>query len=126
MRRIVLIALALLAVAPSGVRAATWYRGVDGALRDDCCCPAGAGYHQRSLPERAVRAACCCTIVERAARDGAVRGAPPAAVTAPDVVPVVTPALPPAPAEVVGLDRPVARGPPPLSDLFVRHSALLL
>jgi len=126
LHRILVIALAVLALAPSGVRAATWYRGIDGALREACCCPAGAGYHKRSLPDNAVREACCCSIVERAARDGAMRGAPPAAVTAPDVVPAVMPVLPPAAPEITGLDRPPVRGPPPVFDLFVRHSALLL
>jgi hypothetical protein len=76
---------------------------------------------------RAVRSACCCTILELAARDGEVRGTPPVvAGVSPVALPAVTP-VPPAPLATVGLDRPrMMRGPPDPSDLFVRHCALLL
>jgi hypothetical protein len=127
LRRALVIVLTVLALAPSVVRASIWYRSQDGVLRDSCCCPARAGYHRRSAPERAVRSACCCAIVERAARDGAVRAAPPARAEISPVAAAVTPVPPPATAELAGLDRPpMTRGPPALPDLFVHHCALLL
>ena len=116
----------MLALAPAGVQAATWFRNAhDGVLRGACCCPTRARYHGPSAPDSEVRAACCCTIVQLAARPAPERMAPPdAAVVPPAVAPVVAAVLPPRPVQLAALDRPCAtRGPP---DLFVRHCALLL
>lgn len=127
MRRIAVLVLTLLILAPAGVHAATWFRSAhDGQLRAACCCPAGARYHGPSVPDSEVRAACCCTIVQLAARPGPERTAPPdAPATSPAVARLAAAVLPPPRAvPVIALDRPCAtRGPP---ELFARHCALLL
>jgi hypothetical protein len=126
LRRVAVLVLTLLILAPAGVHAATWFRSAhDGQLRAACCCPAGARYHGPSAPDSEVRAACCCTIVQLAARPGPERTAPPDAPAAsPAVAPVTAEVLaPPRPVAAAALDHPRAARPP---DLFVRHCALLL
>jgi len=128
-RRTAVIALVLLVLAPAGVRAATWYRSDgDGELRAKCCCPVHPGQRGRPVPNSELRTACCCTLIAVPAREAADRNAPPLdAGVVPVAVAVVTAVLPPASAAVAAIDRPrTTRGPPGLSDLFVRHCALLL
>jgi hypothetical protein len=123
-RRVALVVLALVILAPAGVQAATWFRAHDGELRASCCCPSRT-HHGPAAPDSEVRAACCCTIMQVPARAATERAAPPAVMMAPAVVAVaVTDVPPPRPTVVMALDRPcVIRGPP---DLFARHCALLL
>jgi hypothetical protein len=132
MRRVVAIVFVLVALGPSVVRAATWYRCThDDVLRDACCCPAQAKHHDAPAPATELRQACCCRITTIAARESSVRGTPPLALIAlsalaaiPSVATLATPP-PDAPVGMTALDhRGEPRGPP--SSLFARHCSLRL
>jgi hypothetical protein len=128
LRRIVLIALALVALAPTGVRAATWYRSAEGELRASCACHEDAAHRDAAPPVSEFRAPACCALIQLAAQDGAARSAPPPAPERAVVLVAVLPAVsPPGPPTSAARSVPrEARGPRPLPDLFVRHCALLL
>lgn len=128
-RRIVVIALALVALAPAGVQASTWYRSGDGGeLRASCACHDGAGHRDAAPPVSEIRLPACCALIELAAHDGAMRAAPPPAPElAAALIGVAPVAL--APRQLASAPRAgarEARGPPRSLDLFVRHCALLL
>ncbi|MCX5747424.1 MAG: hypothetical protein NT062_33585 [Proteobacteria bacterium] len=128
MKRVVLLVLAFLVLAPSAVRAAVQYRcASDGELRAACCCPARARHHGDERTESRLRAACCCTLSVVAAHDGTQRTTPEVTF---DPAPAVTMAVVVAPAIVRMIYVPtseypqVQRGPP--ETLLARRCALLL
>jgi hypothetical protein len=131
-RRVVVIVLALIIVAPAVASASAWYRCTrDGVLRAACCCPSRVNHHATPAtpdPDTRVRAACCCNVTHMATRASSDRGPPPVALqVTPAIVAIAAPAVPPiaAPIRVAALERPCGpRGPP--APLFVRHCSLLL
>lgn len=127
MRRAVLILLAVVLAWP--IATASWYRcASDGAIRAECCCPAGARHRDRApAQEASLRAAHCCTITQTASTVPAVRADRPAQIDIDPPIPVVAFAatVPPAPAAVASGVRPRAQGDPPDS-LFARRCSLLL
>src|SRR5512140_12050 len=128
-RRVVVLVLALVTLGPAVAKASAWYRCAhDGVVRAACCCPPRTGHHVTPDPGTRVRAACCCTISTIAARESAVRGAPPAALQVMPAIPAIaTIATPPpdAPIRIAARELPrTQRGPP--DPLFVRHRSLLL
>jgi hypothetical protein len=129
-RRVTVIALVLLTLAPPGVRAATWFRSDgDGALRAQCCCPVHPGKRGPAAPSSELRSACCCTIISLAARDATERAATPPidAGATPAAAPVVTDFVPPRAPIVAAIGQPrTTRGPPSDPDLFARNCAWLL
>jgi hypothetical protein len=130
LRRVAVLVLVLVALAPSAVRASAWYRCAhDGVVRAACCCPPRAKHHGADGPGTELRAACCCTITQVAARESSVRSAPPITVElAPmPALPVMIAIAAPREAPVQVATRELARAPRgPPAPLFVRHCALLL
>lgn len=128
MRRVVLILLALVVLAPSMAQASAWYRCAhDGETRTACCCPPKAKHHEAPASDTELRSACCCTVTQLKAQESSVRAAPPIALdVAPAVVPVAISISPiEAPVRIATiLHAHAPRGPP--EPLFVRHCSLLL
>lgn len=128
MRRIVVIVLSLVVLAPTMARASAWFRCAhDGELRAACCCPPAANHHAAPRPGTELRAACCCTVTHVAARASSVRGAPPATIAlVPAVAATAIPATPlrEPPRRVAAIEHLAPRGPP--DPLFARHCSLLL
>jgi hypothetical protein len=128
MRRVLVLAVALVVLSPTMALAATWYRcGTDGVARSSCCCPAEERQHQEPSQTPEARAATCCDVevavtstplrtsvlVDHAAAD---------AVAVPHVATDVTP--PPSQTwQSEALEPPPSsRGPP----AFLRHCSLLI
>ena len=129
MRRIVVIALALLALSPGVVRASALYRcASDDEVRTACCCPAAARHHDAGGARPALRPACCCTISQIAAREAGPRATPAPVATPPAhaIAALITVAAPVPVARSIGSRAaPLPpRGPP--GSLFALRCALLL
>jgi len=128
LRRVILILLGLVVLAPSMAHASAWYRcAEDGQTRTSCCCPPKASHHKAPASNTSIRSACCCTVTQLKATGSSVRTAPPVALDAAPAVAPVTISFAPAatPIRAVAIERAHApRGPP--EPLFVRHCSLLL
>jgi hypothetical protein len=125
-RRVVIFLLALV-LAPSIATAARYRCTYDQVVRSECCCPAVARHGEAPEPIAAVRAACCCTILEGAPAVRATWADPTPlelhAFVVPAVVTIAKVAAPTIASPVV--DRPrVQRAPP--DSLFARFCSLLL
>jgi hypothetical protein len=130
-RRILVTVFALMVLLPSIAFARSQYRcRFDGQVRSSCCCPATAQPHEAPGPA-AMRAACCCTVLEVAPsraqpatednRDGSRSHLPAfvAWVSAYAAAPMtIVSVAPPRPRSMAPPDRGQA--------LFVRHCSFLL
>jgi len=130
-RRLLLTVFALMVLLPSVAFARSEYLcRFDGQVRLSCCCHAKAQQHEVPGPT-SVRAACCCTVFERAASraqpaiedsTASSRSLLPALVAC-----VLAYAAEPTTIVTVVAPLPCAMAPPDRGqDLFVRHCALLL
>ena len=131
MRRVVLILLALLVLAPTAVQAAVWYRCAhDGEARKACCCPSEAKARDRAERDAspALSAGCCCDVTTIEAPKPSVRDSVPirdAVDIAPPVLATVTVVAPEArPVQTLRRVTIVPVRPP--DPIFVRNCALLL
>lgn len=132
MRRVVLILLALLVLAPTAVQAAVWYRCAhDGEARKACCCPSKAKEEgdrtERDKPP-ALSAGCCCEVTTIEAPKPSVRESAPiknSVDMAPPALAALTVVLPESrPAQALRAVSIVPVRPP--DPIFARNCALLL
>jgi hypothetical protein len=130
-RRVVLIAFALMVLLPSIAFGGRWEYlcRLDGRVRSSCCCAPAAQKHEPP-GTTSIRDACCCTIVEPAPlRAQAVTENQTAGSRS--HLPVLVADVPSTPAAlmIVPVVAPLRRSlapPPRPQSLFVRHCALLL
>lgn len=132
MRRIFLIAFALMVLLPSLAFAgrSEYLCRFDGKVRSSCCCPPAGPKHEAPGPV-SVRGACCCTIVETAparVSDATETHASGTRSHQPALIASVSPhlAVLPIASAVVQLPRSLAPPPRSAQSLFVRHCAWLL
>ena len=126
-RRIVLTLLTLAVLLPSSAFARTSFLcGMDGKVRQACCCPSKQKKHE-APPASTIRASCCCSITTIAPVTTPPATSEAKAAPVPPMVAIVTvpPAVPSQIQRVTVAPRSLAP-PDPERSLFVRHCALLL
>jgi hypothetical protein len=128
-RRVVVIVLALIVLAPTLAVAQAYQCRFDRQVRRESCCPAEEGREDRREVRReaVIEAASCCGVIEGTLAIGGERSAAAAGVPVP--VPAIVVVAVGAPAEgglveVVAHVGAPARAPP--DPLFLRHCSFLL